>query len=225
MPLQFLRLSGWDLLTTAKPSAAKVVSAPLAIRFSPQHRTWAAKGQRLIHVPWAKDDPIPVDLGDLDAWQVRSDFQRAAGPEDLLGFLQASGVFWRDTESGHWTFNDLIQCQEALKYLVKVDPAKWKPLAAVFKSPRVHKAILSYHQFPVLFDWTKKGAHSATLTVNTTLGAMLATVLIDHLCDAKYGYCARADCRREYRITSKHPRKWCSDKCARLMVTRRLRER
>jgi hypothetical protein len=223
MPLQFHQLSGWDLLTTAKPSAAKVVSAPLAIRFSPQHRTWGLRGQRLIHVPWTHDDPIPVDLGDLDAWQVRADFQHAAGPEGLLDFLQATGVFCRDNES--WTFNDLIHCQQALKYLLKVDPAKWRPLAVVFKSPRVYKAILSYHHFPVLFDWTKKGTHSATLTVNSTLGAMLVSVLVDHLTNSKYGYCARPDCRREYRITSKHPRIWCSEKCARVMVTRRLRQR
>lgn len=228
MALTFHRLSGFKPVgnkssKSVRPDAVSV-PVPLRVRFSTKYCTWGLKGKHLIHKPRRAHGPIPVDLGELDAWDVRTDFLRATSPEEMLKFLNSSGVFLRDSESGNWTLDDLFDFQRAIRYLSDVKPAKWRPDAAVFKVGQVLGTIIKYQAFQIEFDWMGN-THSATIEVHNTLGAMLATVLIDHITDAEFGYCARPDCRKQYRIGTKHDRKYCSSYCAHFESVRRHRSR
>jgi hypothetical protein len=221
----FFDFYGLKGLVGKKKFKHRVVSVPLGVRFSAQHCLWTTKGKRLYHVTQKAHDPIPVGLGELDAWVVRDNFLSAKSDDEILQFLRNTGMFWRTAESpGRWDFGDMRCFQQVITYLLTTEPLKWKPLKSVFTSTRVIPALNGYRSFAAGFDWTPE-AHAATLIIDSTLGAMLASVLIDHLAGAKFSYCARLDCRKIFRIESKHVRKFCDERCGRLQSLHTYRER
>jgi hypothetical protein len=93
-------------------------------------------------------------------------------------------------------------------------------------------AIARRRQFQVRFRWEKRKegkynklitTHAAVIKTYDVLGALLATVYVDHLRDARFGFCARKDCRKLFERTSKHKRKYCDYDCAHLEAVRRGR--
>jgi hypothetical protein len=74
------------------------------------------------------------------------------------------------------------------------------------------------------FLWDRKKPYGVITTKNT-LSAMLATVFIDRLRGARIGFCARPDCKKEFRVVSNHERRYCKPYCAHLESLRRLRAR
>jgi len=86
--------------------------------------------------------------------------------------------------------------------------------------------------FTLLFHWKGteqlewRGAqHIAALKARDVVTAILATIYVDHLHGTKFGFCRRHDCRKAYKIESKHIRKYCSQYCAHLESLRRMRKR
>ncbi len=84
------------------------------------------------------------------------------------------------------------------------------------------KALNDFTRFKVSFRWKGK-KHFAVFEAGETLGAMLATIIIDHLRGAKYGFCARVDCGRPFEIETRHQRQYCRTYCAHLAGLRRRR--
>jgi hypothetical protein len=200
-----------------------VVSIPLAVRFTVTDCDWEVlSGGKLYHVRSATDGPIRTAVGDLDAWAVRSDFLRVESEDDMLQFLNRTGVFDRDQE--HWIVSDLFQFQQVIAYLLKTPPARWKALKSIFKTQEIIEAVATYQTPRIGFVWTE-ASHAAVIRTNTTLGALLATLQVDHIRGAKFAFCARANCRRQFEIESEHPRKYCSAECAHIEAVRQYRER
>lgn len=198
------------------------VSVPLSVRFTPETCDWGMKAGRFVHVRGADEGPIPVELGVLDAWRVRGDFLQARSPDRMLTFLQTTGVFSRTTESGYWTFDDLVRFQIVIMQLMDKKPSKWRE--SMFGDQRILEACIACRHFQVEFWWTKaakiavagiqnRESHCAAVIAKTTLGALLATVHVDHLRQAEFWFCDREVCGKQFELTS-HRKKYCSDPCA-----------
>jgi hypothetical protein len=78
--------------------------------------------------------------------------------------------------------------------------------------------------FNIEFVWQRK-LHSGVIRVRDVLTAILATIHIDHLRGARFGFCHRHDCRKPFEIISKHKRKYCSQYCAPLSSMRKRQRR
>jgi len=191
------------------------VSTPLTVRYTLQARTWTLQNGRL----WCEQ--ADKQLKELDAWEVRSRFLQAQSPTRMLQFLQETGDF-DGSRSGHWYARELFQIQNTAREMLPRRPPKWD--ADLFSNPRILAAFRRYRTFAVEFSWRRRMPAAAIVT-STTLEAILATIHIDHLTKAKFGFCARSDCRRAFQIVSKHQRMYCSQSCAHLETVRRSRAR
>jgi hypothetical protein len=214
------KLTGmWDRLGLARVPTP--VSVPIGIEFFATDCVWNIRKNRFVHVARPETDLIPVGIGWPDAWNVRAEFLAARSPEQFLAVLNANGVFSSEHES--FTLADLQVIQKGLRHMLSVDHQHFRE--AIFGDHLTK--VLFHSRFSVGFAWRHRPtiAHAGIITVRRTLGAMLATVYLDKLRDAKFGFCARQDCRRQFEITSQHKRKYCTPACAHMETVRRGRQR
>ena len=194
------------------------VSMPLSVRFTPETSNWRLKAGQLVHVDSPDEGPISVALGELDAWRVRGEFLQARSIEEMLTFLQSTGTFCWTTES--WTFNELLRFQKVVKRLMATKPLKWR--TGIFRDQKVLEACVAHRHFQADFWWANppktavprmqiREYHYVVLTARTTLGALLATIHVDHLRGAEWLPCAR--CGRQFQVTG-HRKKYCPGPCA-----------
>ena len=177
--------------------------------------------------------------GPFDAWKVREEFLSLKADRQFLDFLNTVGPFaeapgWL---SGQWAASDFKLWQEMFREFLKRSPASWDcAVEKVFKTKTVSvvgQILGRAKRFTLLFHWKGKqeviewrGAqHIAALEAKDVVTAILATIYVDHLHGTKFGFCKRDDCRKAYRIESKHIRKYCSQYCAHLESLRRMRAR
>jgi CGNR zinc finger len=131
----------------------------------------------------------------------------------------------------------MIAFQSALRGLAVKSPTKWETYWQDFSSaPNMslgvrgafafaenHSVRFHWHSDPKL-EW-RGSRNVAVIEEGNALSAMLATIEIDHLRGAKFGVCARPDCRVFYEITSAHGRRYCGQYCAHIESVRRTRKR
>jgi hypothetical protein len=204
MSLDFRTLLG---LEVPKKHIVEPVSVPLAIRFIPETCVWGTRAGRLVHLP---STTIQVALGVLDAWRVRVDFLRVRSPDEMLTFLQGTGVFSQETESGYWVLDDLYRFQTVIGRLTDNEPVEWTH--RMFPNQKILRACIRHRHFSVGFSWTSK-SHFAELVARSTLEAILASIHVDHLRKAKFWYCERDVCGKQFELTG-HRKRYCSDLCA-----------
>jgi len=217
-----LTLSALLGMEPPKKQIVEPISVPLSVRFTPETCDWGLKAGRFVHVRGSDEGPIRVELGDLDAWRVRGDFLQARSPDTMLTFLQTTGVFSRTTESGYWTFDDLMGFQIVIRLLMDKKPLKWR--IDMFEDQKLLRACVAHKHFQVEFSWPRPvkttvarlqnpESHCAALIARTTLSALLATVHVDHLRQADFWFCERKVCGKQFELTG-HRKKYCSDPCA-----------
>jgi len=204
------------------------VGIPMAVSFLPTRRRWVQRRDRFEHIAEPADDSDDISIKPLylDPWEVRSQFLRLRlGTDDAVAFLSDSGEFHSALGSGRLTNRSLFEIQGIVYYLLTTPPPRWKAKPEVFKTDSLYRLLRSeYQTFTVRFSWSKN-SHAAVIETRTTLDAMMATVFVDHIRDARIGFCSRPDCRKQFEHGSNHARKYCSYDCAHLMSVRMKRER
>lgn len=211
----FQLLWNWNVVASAP---AHVFTVPVTIRFTVQDRLWRLDGETFIHSVAEGAADIPVETGELDAWETRARFFRLDTLEEFLTFLNRTGTLAWPSESGFWTVQKLRLLQVELRRLLQTPPQKWRAQ----ENADVFQALVTARTVRLQFGW-RNNQHCAVIIANSTLQALIASVQLDHLRNARYSFCARADCRTQYEITSKHKRKYCSPECAHMEVVRRAR--
>lgn len=196
--------STWELLADEnRGTGVKGRFEPLLRLF--ETRNWSAQGKA------------------LDAWQVRTDFLTITSDSELLRFLNATGLFSQKYPRGFWGYEDFKEWQHILRELLRRRPAAWK---SVFSGVDKHKVNLLWkHATLGVQFWWKGDAHYAVLPTSDSLSAMLATIQLDHVRNAKFIFCARKDCRKPFEVKTGHPRKFCSPYCGHLEAVRAMRAR
>lgn len=231
MSLFFPALFGWKPAKAIPPGG---LSIPVSIEFRPQERVWDLYNGVLwmesIHALPAV--PVPMEPKPVNVAVLRGEFFQVTDNDSVLAFLNRTGVFSRDDESRRWTIEDIFRFQRALRYLLEIHPSKWR-YGAMFgglakrddlSKRRVLEEILRYNTCKASFLWTSQG-HQMILRADSTLAALVASVLVDHLAGAKFAFCQRATCGKQFPITSGHERKYCSLKCGHAEASRMYRER
>lgn len=162
-----------------------------------------------------------------DGWEVRRRFLSVQTPEEVLRFLNEVGNFFWNRGFSFAAFQSMQRYVE--RCLMASDTSTWSA-----KDPNVRElylqqgvALSKYIDYPPK-PWLR--LHSdrpvALLVESDAVGAIWATLWLDHFLGARYGSCERSDCRtRFFEITSRHSRKYCSTDCAHVMAVRKSRER
>ena len=180
------------------------------------------------------DDPeAPINIDPdlpkralLDPWQVRKSFLAVSSDSEMLEFLNQTGSFdGRTTGKAVWGFDDFREWQAVVKQMLRLHPANWRQkLPDIVRDQRKLTFISLTSRLPINFLWDRAKPYGVITTQNT-LSAMLATVFIDRLRGARIKFCARPDCKKEFRVVSNHERDYCRPYCAHLESLRRLRAR
>jgi hypothetical protein len=172
-----------------------------------------------------------LDGQHYEAWSVRANFLSLTTDEQFLEFLNKTGYFSNRQKGGVWSVAALRTWQRVFVELLRRHPSGWVDwvISELRDNRDYYKRLivvsLQFHTtFKIKFGWEKK-QHRAVLETDDTLTAILATIYLDQLRGAKFGFCARSDCRKGYEVESKHKRKYCSQYCAHLESVRRLRRR
>jgi hypothetical protein len=199
----------------AQPSAL-----PIALRFDATTCGWEIKNGKLYHAQLeSPDGGIPSELGTLDPWKVRSDFLRIRNHDEMLSFLRATGVFHKREESNRWRMPDLFKAQQGVRQLLQTLPQRWT-FGTIGDNRRKRDLGPPNRPHSVCLN---KDSHYAIVSTSVTLRALVVSVMIDHVRDARYSFCARADCGTQFRFESRHKRKYCSFECAHVEAVRRHR--
>jgi len=156
-------------------------------------------------VDFAREDRDERSLP-ADAWQLRDAFLRVSSDiQSALAFLNRWGcwTFWSCTR-----LDTLLAFQKTVRRALISSPEDWFEKES-FSGLR-------------LIERTGEYPYSRVSTVECE-PAIRATVAIDLLRKAKFGICARRDCKQPFAITSHHRRKYCSQYCGHLESVRRSR--
>jgi hypothetical protein len=156
--------------------------------------------------------------------------------QDFLDFLTQLGHFSASLAKGDdlasgkrgiWG-TDAFRCwQKVFRHMLKRSPEKWNDYMQRLRVPGfdtrlMMRALNEASEFRVLFRWRRK-RQAAALMANDVVTAIFATIYVDLLRGAKYGFCARPDCNKPFEIESGHRRLYCKMYCAHLEGLRRMR--
>lgn len=176
---------------------------------------------------WKPGEPInigPPRTQYIDPWEVRRAFLAMSTEKQIIDFLNQTGRFAFDSgPTGLWGFDDMREWQNIIKHLLKQHSSNWhESLPGRVADQRKLLLLNIATRLPINFLW--EGKHPrGVITTTTTLSAILATVFLDRLRGAKIKFCARPDCKKEFRVVSTHKRYYCTPYCAHLESLRRLR--
>jgi hypothetical protein len=233
---------------TIKPNVEIIVGIPVTVEYRAPVSKWEIKphpdvpesqaGVQVHPERFFESNLVREMSGPFDAWKVREEFLSLKADQEFLDFLNKVGPFagapgWF---SGQWAASDFKLWQEMFREFLKRSPASWDcAVEKVFKTKTVSvvgQILGRAKRFNLLFHWKGtqqfewRGAqHIAALEAWDVVTAILATIYIDHLHGTKFGFCKRDDCRKAYKIESKHARRYCSQYCAHLESLRRMRKR
>jgi hypothetical protein len=167
------------------------------------------------------------DKGRLqDPWIVRQSFMRLDEDSDeVLKFLNTTGVFYEGSPDLHPISLDAVKEWRTLigKLTFEPDFRKWPTILDRF-APKKAEGTRLESTFSLGFDWSKRPPE-VLLSERTTLGAMLATIHLDHARNATFRICARPYCGAPFEPQSKQPQKFCTPECAGADAQRRRRAR
>jgi len=175
----------------------------------------------------------------VDVWKVREVFLGLKSEQEFLDFLNEVGCFLPTSDirkSGAlWELDSLRSWQTVFCQLLMRSPDSWYELIAMRKKSNPNDpnwpVLVRASHVTLQFQWHRKGqsyvpgvAYTAVLKTFDVVSAILATIYLDRLRGAIFGFCARDDCRKVYEITSNHKRKYCEQYCAHLASLRRMRK-
>jgi len=143
----------------------------------------------------------------LDPWAVRDDFFSLKDAVELQAFLNRTGLFDIRTPGG---FSGLQEWKSLFRRMLGTSPHKWHQLSGNFDPSKLQVALRA--SSPTMKIAWDKGRHAITLPVGTTLDAIVATILLDHLQGAEYAFCKKEDCGQPY--PSRSNKLFCSYECA-----------
>lgn len=153
----------------------------------------------------------------LDALALRAEFLHIKDAKGLQAFLARTGPF----ESNEKRFSDLGGWQSLIRALLCAEPKNWAKVAAA-TSPALADSLLRYRNQLVHLPLDSPDG-APKVHANSTLDAIIATLLVDYLNGVRYGMCARKDCGKLYRMTTKRRRIFCSQYCGHLVSLRKKR--
>lgn len=187
----------------------------------------------------------------MSAYQIREVFLDVRTPKEALDFLGFTGYFRsmndefpKHHESLSWS--DFRRWQQLIVLLMRKGPFRGIPTVENGRGgtglsvpspllPIIGE--LSLTEFHWLLGWPDQiviqplpenpspdWRHKlyAVIYVHSTLEAILATVYIDSLNGLRYERCLQ--CQKIFKIRSKHPRTYCTQKCAWIAGTQRRRK-
>jgi hypothetical protein len=229
------------------PVTVEYLAMPCKWEIKPHPDAWESQAGVRVHPErFFESDRFPpwevlARCVPFEAWKVRDEFLSLRTDQEFLDFLNRVGRFMPSmgtgwVVTGQWDTDDLKVWQEIFREFLKRSPATWdRAVEDVFKPGTVRlvrRILKTSNRFTLLFHWRgvqqvewRSAQHIAALEARDVVTAILATIYIDHLHGTKFGFCNRHDCRRAYKIESKHIRKYCSQYCAHLESLRRMRER
>jgi hypothetical protein len=143
----------------------------------------------------------------LDPWAVRDDLFSLKDAAELQSFLNRTGLF--DIRFPG-RFSGLQEWKNLFHGMLSTKPDKWPKLTGNFDPSKLQVALrASSPTMKIVWD---KGRHAITLPVGTTLDAIVAAILLDHLRGAEYAFCKKEDCGKPY--PSRSNKLFCSYECA-----------
>jgi hypothetical protein len=211
---------------------SKIVEIPATIAFQPTPCTWTVGNDDVFRahissLQRAKEHGVAgrTSVTFPDAWSVRADFLDLRDENDCLGFLNETGLFFRDgaNEAGQPMSLDHIRIwQRTFIGFLRRRPAVWETRLELVE-PNASEIIRMVHLHRHCTVALGEG-RAAQFIARETFSAILATIYLDHLRGTRFRLCARPDCGRPYEIESRHTRKYCTQYCASLQSLRRVRQ-
>jgi hypothetical protein len=152
----------------------------------------------------------------LKPWKVREKFLRLdSDRNEILKFLNETGQFYGGSDALHpVSIGAVKQWRNLLQDLMlERDFSRWNNLLRLFPVEKVEGVVLASH-FSIQFDWGQE-TPVVVMSERSTLGAMLATIHLDHARSANFKICARPACRAPFEAKSNHVKRYCCDDCTR----------
>jgi len=160
-----------------------------------------------------------------DAWQVRADFLRLDDSrDDVLTFLNDTGVFCGGEGIHPENMRAVRQWRDLIRRLMlEEDFRNWDGILSNYPQGKIG-GVRWESELSMRFDWNRKPPE-LLLSERTTLGAILATIHLDHVRHSTFVLCARSSCGAPFERTSNHGRVYCSRDCAKAESMQRARAR
>ena len=132
-----------------------------------------------------------------------------------------------EDKRGIWGTDAFLSWQKVFRQFLRRSPEDWdhymqRLSVPGFDTRLIMRALNEASEFRVQFRWRSR-KHAAALMARDVVTAIFATIYIDRLQGAKYGFCARPDCNKPFKIKSRHKRIYCNMYCAHVQGVRRLR--
>jgi len=199
-------------------SHVPLLSLPIEMSYwDYKYRAWRLKNDgRLVSKNRVRAYPYML-AREIDPWELRDQFLAVKKHCDsVLNFLNRTnwhgGRRLRNVE-------DFTRLQELVRVALRRRPEKWQNLMPKF----AEKAFALLSGVESTIRWNK-GRPVVRVDVESPFDAIIATIKIDKMMGLRFGTCARPDCRKPYKVSSRHCRKYCSQSCAHLENVRRSRK-
>jgi hypothetical protein len=169
-----------------------------------------------------------------DPWEMRAEFFRLRfeeGSAPVLQFLHKVGLFDtaepEDVESSPGVADGFAIEYAGQQFVVRDQAERdldyfWSVRGLAEISMRSKKNQFTVLDFATRFVQSKNGGY-LLLTAVSFLEALVASLQIDFLRDAKFQKCARPDCAITFAVTGNRERKYCSWYCGHIESVRRKR--
>ena len=155
-------------------------------------------------------------------------FDLTKDTEDLLQFLNRFGAWKYRKSYGHWVGEHLdadVEDRRAYSWFIESPNYFW--LHRDYLKGRIEEASADLstwfdglYEFPRLEQIPTYPYHSISLSYIEE--GLITSLSLQLLQEVRLALCARPDCRKPFSVT-RNDKIFCSDKCARCMVTRRGR--
>jgi predicted RNA-binding Zn ribbon-like protein len=171
-------------------------------------------------------------LGNEDSYNIRERFLRVRDREDAFDFLRSTGVFVRHQESsefGHARHPELTMT-EFKTWQGRIRRAQVESLAAMYRelsaSQSTYRVFLPCPEFYFDFDPEEEDKPSSQIRLfaNTTVEAIVNTVLLDEIGRQRFRICALPSCSNVFQRKSKHRKMYCDHACARKANKQKVQE-
>lgn len=187
---------------------------PVLLRFTTTPRQWRLEKGFLRAELGSFGRPRPQ----LDPWEVREEFLNLERtPGKLLKFLKKTGAFNVVSPADvrtYWSY------QDGLRTMRRAGAEGWRNILA----RSTNRFIAELPKLKLLSGFDVKyfrGLPQATVDVNATLHAILASILFDFIQGSTFVPCAREDCPNDFK--AKRGKQYCKQYCAHLASLRRRR--
>lgn len=135
-------------------------------------------------------------------------------PQQVLAGIKPQNVLmttYKDRE--YMDFSQFRELRQELQRAARLPIEKWHKL---------HWMNINGLRVDLNFE---EGHLTGECVIASGVRACAAQLFLEKLSGAEYGWCARPDCNKFFRLESKHFRKYCSQDCAHVVAVRTSRER